>query len=409
MARQTIRGGLGAPILSKTSGGNNRILSLTMETTVNYFKKLALVKPNIVANKLKMYTLMSVGNEEAAMIGSFKKKGHFLQPFKHGCTWTPKGGFTHTIEEIPMYRVSGQFEICHDVFLKGCMAKIYGTGNNIRDLAYTAEGAKLLATIIEILFEEIGNDLYDLLHFGRHPMIALSYANKWFRKYGKTDEEMDSYVDQQQTLTGLITLIDKLKAEGKPNYNVQIYPAHYNGREYTGDVGEDLFLRVFNAQSKEMRAQARQNKGTSAAGIISVSRGIYEKYETELIERGSNIVQGYRLYVSGSDGEPKAIADGLMWKGIPVILDDTWEEFDDTVGIDTHRVVFSGQEVQVIAYDIKELKQFTGMGMIIVQNLLPGKDGNGKILGQTDFRAGTGLVDVRHVVNASVQQESTVV
>jgi len=399
----TIKGGLAAPQLYTTGSGENRYFTLTKNDTLTFFKALSLVKPNIAANDLGVYTLISTNRHGEASLATFKRNGHFLQPFKYGCQWTPQGGFQHGITNIDLYRVSLQMEICHDVALKDCLESIYGVGNEIRDLLATPEGQQLLNTLLELIFEGIGNDVYDLLTFGQHPLITKSYNEGWFRNSGEyTEEQYETYRTQQGAAKGHLTIIDAFKAEGLTNYNVAIPSSDYNGALFTGDVGGDLFPRLTKANSKEIRRLAKRNKGTASAGIILVQSSIWDKYRDELITLGGNIVEGYALYVDGDDGRPKPaqMPDAYFWNGIPVICADEWDDFDHVLGITSHRAVYLAPGSLAVAFDVRELEQFNGLGLQLVQRLAPPY--NGKIYLHSDIRLGAAIVDRRHISNASV-------
>ena len=90
--------------------------------------------------------------------------------------------------------------------------------------------------------------------------------------------------------------------------------------------------------------------------------------------------------------------DVLNFKGIPVVVWDASTAFDEIVGTSYHRVALVAPGNFGRATDVRNLRQYDGMGLIMVQKLDP--PDNGKIYMDTTLRWGAALADKDYTVYA---------
>ena len=406
---QTITGDFGTAVFAASTDAQgaslSRYMSLNTQAALLFFRRYAVEKPNLTANSMGLYTLASVGRNGKARFGSLSVPKHLLQSRKNGCGWHPKGNMKFGIDEFDVCPVEYNGEQCPDALYGDCLEKILGVGNEVRDMLATPEGRALFMEMVRNIYMGLGNSVYDLVTWGKHPLIADATEQGL---YTVDDQEWDDFVDQQEACVGHMTLIDQLKADGYNNYNVDILDADVSAdrMSYTGNVG-DLFDRVLAAQSPTMKLVSRRviNNSNIRESILLVTPQIFAKYEDELLTAYPQLPSTFQYFYNGKFCENmgcdpmNSVTGVLKYKGHLVVRMDEWEEFDDMVGVKTFRVMAIVPGNLGIAFDVPALSQFAGMGLRINQRL--DAPYQGKVYMDTTFKIGTGILDQEFIVNAS--------
>jgi hypothetical protein len=337
---------------------------------------------------------------------SFSTPQHLLSKRKNGCGWNSKGKMTNSIESYTPCSIEMQSEVCPDVFWDGCMEKLLGTGNQKRDLLGTVESSRLIRELLLNVYRGLGNSLYELAWFGNHPLIQTADAAG---TYTMSEELWLDYVDQQESCTGFITLIDQLKQDGRENYNITIEDDEVEGADYKGEVGgtDGLFNRMLKKNTPAMRTAAKYGNavGGIGMGIFVVSPSIFNKFEEEIYEKFPTLPATMQYYYTGEFcknvgcNSMQPVRGVLNYKGHWVVCEDAWETYDEIVNVHTHRALYLTPGVLGLASDISLESQFTGLGLRMTQKLEPPY--MGKIYMDTLLRLGFYILDVDHVINAS--------
>jgi len=387
----------------------DRLVSVPTESALNFFRKLAIAKTNVVANSLGLYSFMRAGRNNKVRFSSIGVPKHLLRPRANGCSWNPVGQVKMNTNEIEVHGIEYQGEQCPDVFFGDCLERLYGVGNDVRDVNSTPEAAALFGELLQRIYLGLGNSFYDLAHFGNHPLITDADTNAWYTVNGVEEDEWENYKAQQATLGGLLTIVDNLKAEGHSNFDVEISKDDIaaDNETYTGSATE-LFDRVLKAQSVEMKTASKRQDTASGRfkSILLVSPAIFEKYEDELTTKFDTIPQQYAYYLDGRFAQAvgvdnSGVVDGVLkYKGHMVVCMDEWDSFDKITGTKTFRAIAVTPGNFGIAYDVADLQQFNGMGLRLLQRLEAPYQG--KVFMDTTFRTGVGLVDKDYIVNASL-------
>src|SRR5690606_6293812 len=142
------------------------------------------------------------------------------------------------------------------------------------------------------LYNSLGNDYFDVVDAGRHPLIDEANAGGW---YGVDAKEWADYVDQQSATVGHRTLVDALKMEeGLENFNLPIFPNEVSGKDFIGNAGEAI-KRTLDRAKAEMRLLANKRGGIRDGLIIKVTPSIFSALEEELIAQYVNIPESFYL------------------------------------------------------------------------------------------------------------------
>jgi len=406
----TLNGDFGKAIFSSTANDNgqvvSRYLSLNTDSSLNFFKKISILKTNIVSNSFGLFSFMNAGRNPKVRFAHLSTPKHLFSKRKSGCVWSPKGRVKMNTDEITLCPIEYMGEQCPDVFYGDCLEKIFGTGNEVRDMLATQEGRTIFGELVNRIYEGLGNSFYDLVWYGQHPLIEESDQNDW---YNADDDEWEDYMDQQEACGGLMTIIDWFKQDGLENFNVQIYREDISedGSLYIG-VATDLFDRVLKAQSNEMKLASKRgmtSSGRMLKSVLLVDPRIFEKYEQEMVASWDQIPEMFQYYYNGKFCQAVG-CDGaipvegvLRYKGHLVVCMDEWMDFNEITGTNTFRALAVCPGNFGIAYDVAQLQQFSGFGMRIVQHL--DSPWRGKVFMDTTFKVGTGIIDEKYIVNAS--------
>lgn len=405
----TLTGDFGKTIFSSNPDNSGRIasryMSLDTAASLNFFRKLTILKSNIVTNSFGLFSFQRAGRNQKVRFASLTHPRHLLSKCKTGCVWTPKGNVKMDVSSIDMDCVEYNGEQCPDVFMGDCLQKIFGVGNQMRDMFATAEGRIVFSELINNIYMGLGNSFYDLVWYGQHPLIDQADAADTFTV---DDDEWADFKDQQDASGGIMTIVDWFKKDGLPNYNVEIKEEDISddGTEYIG-VATELFDRVLKAQPTQMKmASKRPNSiGVAMKSVLLVDSKIYAKYEEELQDTWNQIPKMFEYYYNGKFCQEVGCDGGipvegvLRYKGHLVVCMDEWDDFSNITGTNTFRVLATCPGNFGVAYDVDQLTQFQGFGMRITQHL--DAPWQGKIFMDTMFRLGMGVIDPNFVVNAS--------
>lgn len=407
----TLTGDFGKTVFSTSADSSGKVtsryMSLDTEASLNFFRKISILKSNIINNSYGLFSFMNAGRNNKIRFANLTTPRHLFSKRKSGCVWNSKGKVNMDTEEITLCAIEYNGEQCPDVFLGDCMEKIMGTGNQIRDVFATPEGRAIFGEMISQIYLGLGNSFYDIVWYGQHPLIQEAEDNDW---YTVDDDEWEDYVDQQEACGGIMTMVDWFKNDGLPNFNVPIHQSDISsdGQSYVG-VATDLFDRVLRAQDPIMKMaskRANSSSGRSAKSVLLVDPKIFAKYEEELQDQWNQIPKMFEYYYNGKfcqevgcDSQNR-VEGALRYKGHLVICMDEWEDFDNMTGTITCRVIAVCPGNFGIAYDTLPTDQFGGFGMKMTQHL--DAPWQGKMFMDTTFRIGMGIIDPKFVVNASL-------
>lgn len=395
---------------------SGRYLELRTQESLTIFKKIALQEPDLSLNMLGLFAHVPVGRDGKARFARIGPPKHVISNRKSGCAWNPKGGVTMGIDSFPVCPEEIQMEECPDAFYGDCFERIFGVGNEVRDLMGTAEGASLVQMIISQIYLGIGNSFSELFHFANHPLIDVANTDGF---YPVEEKEWLDYYDQQMTTEcgGLVTQLDELYAMGVDGFNNEIPDSDINQttQEYIGDI-EGLFNGLINKARGAFASWIMNGAsvgtvmstvpqlylpapGNKIFPIILCTKWEYQAYEDALVAKFTEIPEIYRYYVSKNSGDRMLVPGVLRYKGLPVVLWDEISTFDAITGAVSHRVVIAAPGAFGIAHDVPSLRMFEGMGLRIQQRLdLPFQ---GKIFFDTTFKWGAGIADKDFIVMAT--------
>ena len=372
------------------------MLDLNLETTTQYFQEIAIKKPDIVLNELGLYSFIPVGRWGKAKMNSLTVPKHLLQSRKNCLTWNPKGRMYMKPDEITVEPVEYMGEQCSDAFMGECLESVLGVGNQVRDIFATQEGAQLWELAIGNIFQGLGDSFYELVTFGMDSLITSSDSGNWWTGGSTSTEDWDNFIDQQMGIgvKGHIPLIEQAKSDGLPHFNVTIAANDVSDDQYVGTTNEvtKLFDNVLAAAPSKLRI-LRKRRGNPGV-VMLVSLGIFDAYKDYIVANFNTIPDVYQFFLNG-----EAVPGILRYDGTPVVCMDEWKEYDDMIGVNTHRVVLTAVRNMVVAHDVPAINQFGGIGMRIEQSQeLKNK---GIVHMYTNFRVGAGIADTDFMVNAS--------
>lgn len=405
----TLNGDFGAAVFSSAADDAGRVtsryVSLSTEADLNFFRKISIVKSSIVLNSMGLFSFQQAGNNNKVRFAHLTKPKHMFTKRSSGCVWNPKGRILMNQSEITVDPLEYNGEHCPDEFYGSCLEKFYGTGNQVRDIFGTPAGAALFGELVNRVYEGLGDSFYELIWYGMHPIIEDADANDWFTV---DDDQWDAFKDQQAITGGIMTIIDAFKEDGLANFNVQINTSDISDdrESYVGDPS-DLFDRVLRAQSSEMKIMSKRgsNGQGSMKTVILCDSKIYAAYEQQLSDDWRQIPETFHYYYNGKFCEAFGCSDNthvegtLKYKGHLVVCMDEWDDFDTITGTNTFRCLAVVPGNFGVAYDVPTLDDRNGFGLNFTQKLeAPYK---GKVYLDTTFKAGTGIIDEKFIVNAS--------
>ena len=406
----TIEGDFGPVVFDGSYNSNGAAstgvaMSISTKENLNLFKRISLLKTDVVKNSLGLFSFGQVGRNGKVAFASLGTPKHLLQARKNGCSWNPKGKMTMNTNEFEVTPMEYNGEQCPDVFWGSCMEKIFGTGNEVRDFFGTPESTAVYGMFLDAIYRGLGNSYADLTEFGGSDLIDASEAGGWYKV---SDEEWTDFTDQQSIMKGWVPLIDEFKKEGYEHFNVQIKDEYIqnDNTEFNPAYVTELFRNVLRNQLSEMKMISNQPtlNNVYPKPILLVSGAIFDAYEDYLIDKYDGIEASLQ-YILDRKYEDLGLNTGmpvdnvLRWKGHYVVRMDSWDRFDAMVGVKTFRCVAVTPGNIGLGYDVAELNQFRGMGLRVNQKLEAPY--MGKIFLHTTFKAGVGILNHEYIVNAS--------
>lgn len=398
-----------------------RYIEVPTADTLTIFERVGVQESDIALNELGLYSNVRLNGRKTVKFGRIKAPEHVLQSRKNGCVWNPKGRIRQDVDEFPTCPDEVNMEICPDAWWNDCYEQLYGSGNKVRDMLGTPQGAQMMQMLLSVAYEGVGNSFSQQFHFANHPFIEAANTEGFYNKddgTGTDELAWADYYDQQTGIdcAGIITIIDALANEGVDGYNIEIPDSDIDDvtNEYTGDIialFNLLISRTKGAFSKWITNGARVRGVTAAQNslyratngkvfpIILCTAPEFQAYEDYLVATFGQIPAIYQFFLTGTDGTGILMPGVLRYKGMAVVKWDEVGTFDSIVGTTSHRVAIAAPGVFGVAYDIEDLAMYRGMGMRITQKLEPPYQG--KIFMDTTFRWGAGLIDKDFMVMAS--------
>lgn len=386
------------------SAGTTRYFTLSTESAIQMFEAISVMQRDVQDNTLGLYSHVPVGRTLTAKFASLSTPSHLFSSRKNGCAWNPKGSVRMNINEYPTAPIEYNGEECPDAFYGTCLETIFGAGNDVRDFMATPEGQKLVEMLVSKVYTGLGNSASEFIHFAQHPIIEQLNTNG---KYAVSPDKWADYYDQQMSsndsVAGLVTLLDQLRDQGLPGHDIDIPQTDFNANgEYTGDIVA-LLNKLANAAKYDFRQWIQYGmRGAGASRlfpIIKLTDALYAAFEDYLVTTFSHLPQMYQFFLTQEDGTGMLMPGVLRWKNMPVVRWDEVGWFDNITGATSHRAAIFAPGVLGISHDVDDLKQFTGMGLRMVQRL--DAPWQGKIFMDTTLRVGTGIADVEFITQAA--------
>lgn len=387
-----ISGDFGQVVLAQDGG--DRLFSVPTGSAIEFFKGYTIKRYDPVVDALGMYTIRSAGRNKDIILASIGTPKNLFHKRSGGCAWDPQGKSVQKKTTIPLENFEYDGEECPDAEWGDCLEQLFAPGLGKEDYYSTPEAQALITELVEKVYVGLGNSFFDSITWGNHPLIDASDAAS---AYTISAADWTDFKKNHSIASGHMAIVDGLKAQGLPQYNVSIDPANTSGTKYSGNV-ITLFESLEAAMPTELKAFRRSNPTMPL--IMSVTSGIFEKYRKELIAQHNGITEGYLLQIQGPDGVASRAPGVLMYNGMAVVERLDWDLFYDTVGYVGHRAMIHAPGVLGLGFDINPVSGYDGMGMIVSQRLRPPY--KGKLYMHTLFKAGAAVVDDKYIVNASL-------
>lgn len=407
---RTIQGGpwgLEQPLdaITVTSNGDRNYIQVRTSAWLNLFNKAAIIEGDVTNDMLGLYSRLIVDGEGKAKFGSIKTPHHLFRPRQNGCVWSPNGKIRIGLTEFDTCPIEYQGEQCPDAFWNSCFESLFTEGRGVRDLE-SGQIAQVVALALRQLSIGLGNSFFELYNFANHPDITTADTAGSFLV---DDDRWEDYFAQmvgsstrQVNCSGMVTILDELHNAGEPGYETVIPAGDIDADgNYTGDVVA-LFNSMVAQAKSELKTMARRGVGNGANRrypILLVTENIYQAYKDYLILTFPQIPGVLNYFLQGSDPTISTVPGVLNWDGIPVVAWDAITSFDEIVGTTSTKACLVAPGTFGVASDVRDLKQYTGMGLRMVQKLDP--PDNGKIYMDTTLRWGAALADVDYAVYTS--------
>jgi hypothetical protein len=326
---------------------------------------------------------------------------YLLQARGNGCDWDPVKGIKTAIDEVDMCAWKFQGEQCPDALWNTCLEKMLGVGNQVTDFLATSEGSALFSEIIRNVNIGLGNSYFMMAWFGQNDLIGVADENNsWVNKVDAA--KWANFKRNQATCGGLMTMIDRLKADDIEHFNVEITDSELSADQkvYIGDA-KALIDRVIDAAPYEFNMINEQNISSGDYPIIKVTPSIFKrlKEQNNLTSFAEVNMTTLNLMLKGKDDEFFLGPNTMMYNGYMIVRDDIQRKFDEVTGTITHRVLMGIPGVFGIAHDTAAIDQFNGLGMRMFQDLRP-KEG-GLLTMDAYGKIATRIINSDFLVNAS--------
>lgn len=380
-------------------GANERVFEMPTSTMLQIFRDKVLRKDDILANALGIYSFLRLGRDGKARVAKIKAPKSMMQARKNCLTWNPKGKTYSTVNTITGVPVEVMAEQCPDDFWGDCLEYIFGGGNGVRDLLGTPEGRAMMGAVLDQINLSLGDSFYNLASFGLHPLITHANTNTTWDQHSLTFDEWSDYYDQQINvgLKGHLTLIDE---SARDNHNVGILSSEVSadGKDFTGNI-LTVIQRALDNSTLFMKNIMKRRRGDLRV-VALASPSLYQALDDKRTATYPTIPQEYTYNVTRRNGDVEPTDGIINWKGIPYVCMDEWEDFDNTTGTHTHRIVYTVTGNLAVGYDVDGLDQYGGLGLRVNQKLeAPYK---GRVFMDTNFKMATGIEDADLLTNISI-------
>lgn len=375
------------PFRISTESGFNSIQVETSEV-MQLFQGKVILHPGIAANQVGAFTAGSIGRSGVINWANLRGPKHLFKPRQNGCTWDPKGMIRIDTERVELAPIEVQLEQCVDALWTEAWEKLLGTGRDIRNIMATPEGAKLMAFMVNRIFDSIRNSNNNLVWWGKNAYIDLATANGWFQV---DPAEWADFTEQQDITAGFHTLIAS-GAATVPHWDIAIDPADVSGGTVDPADVRGILDDLIDGSPIELQTAFDSNPDAIA---FYVTPSIFRAYEEYLSTTWNAIPESYYLVL---DGAP--VRNVLRYKGVAVVSMREWVEFDRIVGVNSHIAYLAFKGVFGIAYDVQSLEERAGIGLDITNWVIdPFK---GKTFISTDFKLGMGILDRTLIARAHI-------
>jgi len=360
----------------------------TIAIPCNYFTeyfKGYIYGNNVIANNtLKLFTYRGNIKTDKYKMVSLTGTSHLWGDKPENCQFIPKGSIGSRSAEFELHEKVYMGQQCPDEFFGTPWEVLFGTGDPTKILK-TAEGMMLLKDIMSIIDMGLKNDFWNMVSMGGNPIIATSEAAG---AYKVSAAEFAAFKAQQANIGGFMTTADYLRAAGEPNFSVPIAGGDVSGASYTGAVNTGLFPAVRAARKPVMTTVARSGMMKE---VWLVSRGIFEKYKSEIITLTAQLPVSYELLKSGAASMGIGVDSVLEWDNKWIVAFDEINATDAILGYDTHFVLATvpGNIPILTNENASTLPAGKGFGLIVQQS--DRIEDMGKIRMYSHIKVGTGF------------------
>ena len=377
---------------------------LTIQTgeSLKLFRKMSIAQSNLLDNSYGLFTFMNAEGEKTVRFATMNTPRYMAKKCVDGCVWDPnENRMRLKSDHIPLCCIDVQMEECWDTFKGDCLDKIYTYGTQGKNINATAEGRTLFSEMLRSIYMGLGEDVWDIAWFGNHPLIAEAEENDW---YTLDDDQWENYYRTMSSCTGIISLLDILKANGNANMNCPIHASEVSadGEVFIGDPFKvlDRMLAKQNAKMKRLSKRGANNQ----KAIFCVDSKFFAAFEEAMLNRYDNIPATMQYFFEkrfcdqvGCDST-MAQSGVLKYKGHLVVCKDEWDEFDTITGTKTCRVILVCPGIFGMTYNDPQLLRSPNLGMRLTQRNDP--PFNGKTYFDTRWEMGFGLIDPDYVLMA---------
>ena len=405
----TVTGGMypiSIPAVGATfdTDGHSNYFSLTTSSALQFYTKFAIQEQSVQDNQLGLYSHIVLDRDDRARFANMVGPAHIFSSRKNGCTWSPKGKILLNVNEFGVCPIQAESELCPDAFWNSCLERIFAAGDGILDLMGTPEGRALMNEVVYLYYRAQGNSMNALAWYAEHPDIETINTSGL---YDASPDEWAAYYDQQMsgTCAGWMTQLDALKTAGRANYNVTLPNSDFAGSNpvtgaYTGDIRALLERLIASANPTFRQAIKYGVNGRGVATrngkvfpIIKLTSVLYQAYQKFIETNYPALQESYNYQMNLDDGRGINIIGALRYHNIAIT---EWEEvgiYDSITGSTSHRAALFMPGLLGLATDVRDIRQFTGMGLRIVQHLEAPWKGMTYMSSYLKWGAGIGDVD----------------
>lgn len=308
-------------------------LSIPCDSMTELVSTQMVANSPLASDKYGIFNMKGGIHTDKFKIASLVPPKHLWSGKKDACQFDPKGRMGSKRSEFELNEIVFHGKQCPDSFYDVGWYQLFGTGRPL-DMLKSQTGLQLIRNIVAMISTALTNDLWNLITYGSHPIISTSDADGAYVNYTSAQDWAD-FKDQQERVGGFVTAAEYLKTAGETNFNVEIQAGDVSGAQYTGNVLNDLFIRVKNAAKAEKSLYVSR---TRTKEVWLVTKGIFEKGKEELKALFPALQVGYDMVINGV-GNNTGLSEYYMWDGKYIVLFDEPEMIDSITGYNTHMVL----------------------------------------------------------------------